>query len=174
MALVLLFIALLTNFPLRYIHSILYVIARSVPTGLNIMITSSFFLGSMNEARFKKSLARWNPFTEAVDLEVCSHMHDGSVFLLSENLGRIAKMSCPPELDMTLRDAPKILTQILCFRMSSMDSKSKELRKIARVLGRGSLNTGALVCQVFHWFYVGAPRATTSYVQSLYQRPAVE
>ena len=28
---------------------------------------------------------------------------------------------------------------------------------------RGSLNAGTLVCQVFHWFYVGAPRATTSY-----------
>ena len=38
-------------------------------------------------------------------------------------------------------------------------------RKIARVLGRGglSLNAGTLVCQVFHWFYVGSPRATTSY-----------
>ena len=35
--------------------------------------------------------------------------------------------------------------------------------KCVDVLGRGSLNAGTLVCQVFHWFYVGSPRATTSY-----------
>ena len=102
MALFLLPIALLANFPLRYIHTMLYAIARSVRCGLNI--TSSFFLENMNdEARFTKapSLARWNSFIEAVDLEVSSHIHDDSVFLLSENLGRIAKMPCPPELDCT-------------------------------------------------------------------------
>ena len=38
-----------------------------------------------------------------------------------------------------------------------------QLLHIARVLGRGCLNAGTLVGQVFHWFYVGAPRATTSY-----------
>ena len=38
-----------------------------------------------------------------------------------------------------------------------------QLLQIACVLGRGSLNAGTLVCQVFHWFYVGNPRATTSY-----------
>ena len=40
-----------------------------------------------------------------------------------------------------------------------------ELLKIAQALGRGSLNAGTLVYQVFHWFYVGAlrDRATTSY-----------
>ena len=101
-ALFLLLIGLLTNFPLRYIHSILYAIATSVTTGLNL--PSSFFLARMNEAIFTKSLARWKSFIEAVNLEVCSHMHVDSVFLLSENLGRIrriAKMtlSCPPELD---------------------------------------------------------------------------
>ena len=34
---------------------------------------------------------------------------------------------------------------------------------IARVIRHGSLNAGTLVWQVFHRFYVGAPRATTSY-----------
>ena len=37
------------------------------------------------------------------------------------------------------------------------------LRRIANVLGKGSLNAGTFVVQVFHWFYVGRPRATTSY-----------
>ena len=37
------------------------------------------------------------------------------------------------------------------------------LLRIAKVLGKGSLNAGTFVVQVFHWFYVGRPRATTSY-----------
>ena len=41
--------------------------------------------------------------------------------------------------------------------------RDRELLQIARVLGRGCLNAGTLVGQVFHWFYVGSPRATTSY-----------
>ena len=85
-----LLIGLLTNFSLKYIHAVLYAIARSVPCGLNI--TSSYFLGKRNKKRFSKSLERWNSFIEAVDLEVCSHMRVDSAFLLSENLGRIAKM----------------------------------------------------------------------------------
>ena len=45
----------------------------------------------------------------------------------------------------------------------NVKGRDLELLRIARVLGRGSLNAGTLVCQVFHWLYVGAPRATTSY-----------
>jgi len=41
--------------------------------------------------------------------------------------------------------------------------KDSMLLRIANVLGRGSLNAGTFVVQVFHWFYVGRPRATTSY-----------
>jgi len=41
--------------------------------------------------------------------------------------------------------------------------KNSMLLRIAHVLGRGSLNAGTFVVQVFHWFYVGRPRATTSY-----------
>ena len=37
------------------------------------------------------------------------------------------------------------------------------LLRIAKVLGKGSFNAGTFVVQVFHWFYVGRPRATTSY-----------
>ena len=101
-------------------------------------------------------LLRWDSFIEAADLEVFSLMHDDSVFILSENLGRIAKMSCPPELDKALRDTPKILTQLV-FRMPSMGSKPKAGRwnsswSLARMLGRGSPNAGTLVCQGFHCF----------------------
>lgn len=41
--------------------------------------------------------------------------------------------------------------------------KDSILLHIANILGRGSLNAGTLVAQVFHWFYVGSPRTTTSY-----------
>ena len=34
---------------------------------------------------------------------------------------------------------------------------------IARVLGRGSLHAGTLVCQGSHWFYVGSARAAAAY-----------
>jgi len=108
----------MTNFSMRYTHSVLYAIARTVPYGLNI--SSSYFLANMNKKRFKKSLERWNSFIEAVDLE---DAFDG-------------------------------------FKVKGRDM---ELLHIARVLGRGCLNTGTLVGQVLHWFYVGAPRATTSY-----------
>ena len=37
------------------------------------------------------------------------------------------------------------------------------LLRIAKLLGKDSLNDGTFVAQVFHWFYVGRPRATTSY-----------
>ena len=46
------------------------------------------------------------------------------------------------------------------FKLVGKDSM---LLRIANVLGRGSLNAGTFVVQVFHWFYVGRPRATTSY-----------
>jgi len=108
----------MTNFSMRYIHSVLYAIARTIPYGLNI--SSSYFLENMNKKRFKKSLDRWNSFIEAVDLQ---NAFDG-------------------------------------FKVKGRD---RELLQIARVLGRGCLKAGTLVGQVFHWFYVGAPRATTSY-----------
>ena len=41
--------------------------------------------------------------------------------------------------------------------------KNPMLLRIAKVLGKGSLNAGTFVAQVFHWFYVGRPRDTTSY-----------
>ena len=41
--------------------------------------------------------------------------------------------------------------------------KESMLLRIASILGRGSLNAGTFVVQVFHWFYVGRPRAATSY-----------
>ena len=65
-----LLIGLLTNFPLKHGHAVLYAIARSVHFGLKI--TSSFVLGSMDAERFTKSRAQWNSFIEAVDLEVCA------------------------------------------------------------------------------------------------------
>ena len=160
-----LLIGLLTNFSLKYIHAVLYAIARSAPCGLNI--TSSHFLGKMNKKRFSKSLERWNSFIEAIDLEVCSHMHLVSVFHLSENLRRIAIMSCPPERDKTSsRCAQDFDTNFMfqdAFDGWILKGRETQLLQIARVLGRGSLNAGTLVCQVFHWFYVGSPRATTSY-----------
>ena len=137
----------------------------TVPFELNI--SSSFFLGNMHKKRFSRSLARWNSFIEAVDLEVCSHMHVVSVFHLSENLRRIAIMSCPPELDKTSsRCAEDFDTNFVfqdAFDGFKVRGRETQLLQIARVLGRGSLNAGTLVCQVFHWFYVGSPRATTSY-----------
>ena len=85
----------MTNFSMRYTHSVLYAIARTVPFGLNI--SSSHFLVNMN----KKSLERWNSFIEAFDLQVCSLMHVDSVFDMLENLGRIAMVACPVEVDKT-------------------------------------------------------------------------
>jgi len=41
--------------------------------------------------------------------------------------------------------------------------KDSMLLRVASILGRGSLNAGTFVAQVFHWFHVGRPRATTSY-----------
>jgi hypothetical protein len=48
------------------------------------------------------------------------------------------------------------------FKLVGKDSM---LLRVASILGRGSLNAGTFVAQVFHWFYVnvGRPRATTSY-----------
>ena len=48
------------------------------------------------------------------------------------------------------------------FKLVGKDSM---LLRIANVLGKGSLNAGTFVVQVymFHWFYVGRPRAATSY-----------
>ena len=46
------------------------------------------------------------------------------------------------------------------FKLVGKDSM---LIRIANVLGKGSLNAGTFVVQVFHWFYVGRPRASTSY-----------
>ena len=36
--------------------------------------------------------------------------------------------------------------------------------RIASGFGRGSLDAGTFDVQVFHWFYVGGPRATTPHV----------
>ena len=166
-----LLIGLLTNFSLKHIHAVLYAIARSVPCRLNI--TSSYFLGKMNKKRFSKSLERRNSFNEAVDLEVCSHMHLVSVFHLSENLGRIANSNvpCPPELDKTCSRCAHDFDTKFMFQDAFdgfqiyilMKGRDTQLLQIARVLGRGSPNAGTLVCQVSHWFYVGNPRATASY-----------
>ena len=135
--------------------------------GSTVNTTSSYFLGKMNKKRFSKSLERRNSFIEAVGLEVCSHMHLVSVFQLSENLGRIAIVSCPPELDKTSsRCAQDFDTNFMfqdAFDGFQIKGREIELLKIARALGRGCLNAGTLVGQVFHWFYVGNPRATTSY-----------
>ena len=49
------------------------------------------------------------------------------------------------------------------FGAFKLKGRETQLLQIASVLGRGSLSAGTLVCQVFHWFYVGSPRATTSY-----------
>ena len=76
-------------------------------------------------------------------------------------------MSCPPELDKTSsRCAEDFDTNFMfqdAFDGSQIKGRETQLLQIARVLGRGSLNAGTLVCQVFHWFHVGAPCATTSY-----------
>jgi len=94
-------------------------------------------------------------------------MHVVSVFHLSENLRRIAIMSCPPELDKTSsRCAEDFDTNFVfqdAFDAFKLKGRETQLLQIANVLGRGSLSAGTLVCQVFHWFYVGSPRATTSY-----------
>ena len=54
-----------------------------------------------------------------------------------------------------------------CFHSNCFKGREIELLHIARVIGRGSLNAGTmagtLAGQVFHWVYVGAPCATTSY-----------
>ena len=155
----------MTNFSMKYIHSVLYAIACTVPYGLNI--SSSHFLGNMNKKRFKKSLARWNCFIEAIDLEVCSLIHAASVFDLLENLGRIAMVSCPVEVDKTPSRCAQDFDTTFVFQDAfdgfQVKGREMELLHVARVLGRGSLNAGTLVGQVFHWFYVGAPRVTTSY-----------
>ena len=162
-----LLIALLTNYPMKLIHAVLYAIARTVPFGLSI--TSSHFLGNMNKKMFTKSLARWNSnsFMEAVDLEVCSHMHVYSGFDLLENLGRIAMVPCPPQLDKTPSRCAQDFDTTFVFQDAfggfQVKGREMELLHIARVIGRGSLNAGTLVSQVFHWFCVGAPRATASY-----------
>ena len=49
------------------------------------------------------------------------------------------------------------------FGGSKLVGKDSMLLRVASILGRGSLNAGTFVAQVFHWFYVGRPRATTSY-----------
>ena len=155
----------MTNFSMQYIHSVLYAIARTVPYGLNI--SSSYFLENVNKKGFKKSLARWNSFIEAVDLEVCSLMDVDSVLHMLENLGRIAMVSCPVEVDKApLRCAQDFDTTFVfqdAFDGFKVKGRDRELLHIARVLGRGSLNAGTLVGQVLHWFYMGALRATTSY-----------
>ena len=157
----------MTNFSMRYIHSVLYAIACTVPFGLNI--SSSHFLVNMNKKRIKKSLERWNSFIEAVDLQVCSLMHVDSVFDMLENLGRIAMVSCPVEVDKTPSRCAQDFDTTFVFQDAfdgfKVKGRDMELLHIARVLGRGCLNTGTLVGQVLHWFYVGAPRAhaTTSY-----------
>ena len=66
------------------------------------------------------------------------------------------------------RDAPKFLTQNIYFLQKQCGSfklvgKGPMLLRITAFLGKGSPNAGTLVAQVLHWFYVGRPRATTSY-----------
>ena len=94
-------------------------------------------------------------------------MHVDSVFDLLENLGRIAMVSCPPQLDKTPSRCAQDFDTTFVFQDAfdgfKVKGRDMELLHIARVLGRGSLNAGTLVGQVLHWFYVGAPRATTSY-----------
>ena len=76
-------------------------------------------------------------------------------------------MSCPPELDKTSSRCAEDFDTTFVFQDAFdgwiLKGRETQLLQIARVLGRGSLNAGTLVCQVFHWFYVGSPRATTSY-----------
>ena len=105
-------------------------------------------------------------------------MHADSFVDLSENRGRIAIVSCPPELDKTSsRCAEDFDTNFVfqdAFGAFKLKGREAQLLQIASVLGRGSLNAGTLVCQVFHWFYVGSHHATTSsLVQSLHQCSAV-
>ena len=155
----------MTNFSMKYIHSVLYAIARTVPFGLNI--SSSYFLGNINKKRFSKSLARWNSFIEVIGLKVCSLMHVDSDFDMLENLGRIAMVSCPVEVDKTPSRCAQDFDTTFVFQDAfdgfKVKGRDMQLLHIARVLGRGCLNAGTLVGQVLHWFYVGAPRATTSY-----------
>ena len=105
-------------------------------------------------------------------------MHVGYVFDMLENLGRIAMVSCPPQLDKTpsrlgcAQDFDITFVVQDAFDGFKVKGREIELLHIARVLGRGSLNAGTLVGQVFHWFYVGAPRAhaTTSYKACIHRR----
>ena len=146
----------------------------------SLNITSADFLANMDNPHFTKSRGRWNSFAQAVDSEVSTPLHSFLFLLLSPNVGRIATISCPDRLDNKSiwttndRDAPNILTQNCFCRISlvhvAMVSSSSAktsyysmLLRIASTLGRGSPNTGTFVVQVFHWFYVGSPRATTSY-----------
>ena len=129
MDLFLLLIGLLTNSPLKHIHAVLYAISTSVPTGLNI--TSADFLGSMDDERFTKSRARWNSFIEAADLEVCSHMHVDSAFDLLENLGHIAIVSCPLQLDKTPSRCAQDFDTTFVFGGFKMVGRETQLLQIA-------------------------------------------
>ena len=129
----------------------------------------------MNKKRFEESLARWNSFIESVDLEACSHMHHVCVFDLPENLGRIAMVSCPPELDKAV--TPSRCAQDFDTNFVWPEERHSCSRSLVHVLDRGSLNAGTLVGQVFHRFYVGSmwgilvlPR--TNYVMHLLQGQA--
>ena len=59
---------------MRFVHGILYRIAKTVEFGLNIM--SAHFLANMDDPGFAKSRKRW-----AVDSEMSIPSHEFSVFV---------------------------------------------------------------------------------------------
>ena len=143
-----------------------------------------FHMDSISRARFSSTYDRSKIHKDSRAMEL---LHRGCrprgvlshacmlflFFALSENLRRIAIMSCPPELDKTSSRCAEDFDTNFVFQDAFDGLKLKggdtELLQIASVLGRGSLKPGTLVCQVFHWFYVhvGSPRATTSYIVSV-------
>lgn len=83
-------------------------------------------------------------------------------------------MPCPLELDKTPSRCDQDFDTNFVFQDTfggagfKIKHREEELLQTARVLGRGCLNAGTLVCQVFHWHYAdGNPRAraTTPLVQ---------
>ena len=87
------------------------------------------------------------PFRDQVDLTCCpAH--------LDENFSKRSRCAQHFDTNLFLQDQ---------FGGFKLVGKNSMLLRIAKVLGKGSLNAGTFVVQVFHWFYVGRPRATTSY-----------
>ena len=88
-------------------------------------------------------------------------------FLAFSGGGTFSEQICAPELDKTPSRCAQDFDTTFVFQDAFDGFKGKgrdsELLQIARALGRGCLKAGTLVGQVFLWFYVGNPRATTSY-----------